>query len=374
MSRTSSLFGLLIMIALITAGCTGTKTMVGTGQFSPAAGQSAAHDDYAKYSGELRDEINYLKNHYTISQNTTLDEYKVWLDGYKDKLELCRQMYNNTSAASKKYLGFLNASSDEYRNVTSDDAIFTGDIAALNLTYWQNSDYLNVSIKKMAAMDVYRNKLNGTMDDYNDINGFAKDAKVSSIEDYGHFVDGFGTRTKYYEDSVKEAVSAGNDYLAYCDPASDEYKSVQENNNALTDNVKKCWDAYNNYKKDFDSKIGAKSAAQSTFKDYVSKLNAASSAQKDLDSYRNTAKALDKLDRGWLDGYRQQIDAFSSACGAAISTGQACQQYLDASSSDYKSIQNNEKNMKDSMSYYQDNYRKMESTYKNLHPLGSFMK
>jgi len=130
MSGKRSLFGLLIVAVLITAGCTGTKTMMDNGGLS-TDGQ-AAMKDYQKYSSQLKDEISYLKFHYNISANATPDEYKTWLGGYGERLDLCRQMYNNTSAASKKYLPYLNNSSEEYRNVTSDIAIFQSDIESLN--------------------------------------------------------------------------------------------------------------------------------------------------------------------------------------------------------------------------------------------------
>ena len=57
--------------------------------------------------------------------------------------------------------------------------------------------------------------------------------------------------------------TAGDDYKQYCENGSDEYKGIETNNNALKDNVQKCWDTYNNYKKDYDSKIGAKECGAS---------------------------------------------------------------------------------------------------------------
>jgi hypothetical protein len=373
MSKTKLIFGLLIIAAIITAGCSGTKTMVGNEQTTLSAGQTAALNDYKKYAGELSDEIGFLKNHYPLSPNATLDEYKAWLGGFGEKLALCRQMYNNTSAASHKYLGYLNDSSDEYRNVTAADAGYLSDIELLNKTYWQHSDYLNMYIKKMAALEKYQNKLNSTMDVYNDMSGLAKGTKIDSLEAYSRFIDSFKNKAGAYESSVNAAISAGDEYASYCEPGSEEYKALQDNNNALRDGVKKCWETYDNYKKDYDSKSGAQAAAQSIFKDYADKIDKASAAKKDLDTYRGTAKALDKLDKSWLDGYKQKIDAYNTACNDAISSGNACKQYLDPSGSDYKSIETNEKNMRDSMAEYDSNYDKMNAMYRNLHPLGSIM-
>jgi hypothetical protein len=178
-----------------------------------------------------------------------------------------------------------------------------------------------------------------------------------------------GGKAGAFEASVNEAVKAGEEYLSYCEPGSAEYKAVEDNNNALKGSVSECWSVYNKYKKDFDDKMGEKSVAETTFKGYVDKAGKVGEIKKDLDAYRGTAQALEKLDRSWLDGYKQRIDAFSSACNDAISAGEACKQYLDTAGSDYKGIVDNEKNMKDSMSSYDENYRKMEATYRNLHPL-----
>jgi hypothetical protein len=373
MFKTKFIFGLLIIAAIITAGCSGTKTMVGNEQTTPSAGQAAVLNDYKKYAGELSDEISFLKNHYPLSPNATLEEYKAWLDGFGEKLALCRQMYNNTSAASIKYLEYLDNSSAEYRNVTDADAGFVHDIELLNQTYWNNSEYLNISIKKMAALENYKNKLNGTMEAYNDLTGLAKDMKIDSLEAYSRYIDAFKNKAGAYEASVGAAIAAGDEYGAYCEPGSEESKALQDNNNALRDGIAKCWETYDNYKKDYDSKAGAAGAAQSTFKGYVDKMGKVTSTKKDLDAYRGTAKALEKLDKSWLEGYKNKIDAFDAACNDAIASGNACKQYLDGSSSDYKSIGDNEKNMKDSMAAYNDNYEKMYATYRNLHPLGSII-
>jgi inorganic pyrophosphatase len=368
MSSLRLLTGLLIIAALITAGCTGTKTM----ESLPVAGQSA-RSDYQHYAGELNDEINDLKNHYNLPENATLDEYRAWLGGFAEKLALCRQMYNNTSAASEKYRGYLNASGEEYANVTADDARLRADIGWLEQAYGQYADYLNVSIKKMAALDEYKEKLNATSEDYSELSGYAGGASINSEDSYARFIDGFGERADAYAASASAAVEAGDAYLQYLEPGSSDYKAVTEYDDALLENVRQCREAYDKYKKDYNDKMGAKSAAQSTFNDYVNKTGKVTEMKKDMDAYRGTAKALEKLDRDWLDGYRKKIDAFATACNDAIAAGNACKQYLDSTGSDYKSIEDNAKNMKDALAAYEENYKKMETTYRNLHPLGSMM-
>jgi len=168
-----------------------------------------AMKDYQKYSSQLKDEISYLKFHYNISANATPDEYKTWRRGYGERLDLCRQMYNNTSAASKKYLPYLNNSSEEYRNVTSDIAIFQSDIESLNKSYDKYSDYLDLSIDRAAALEKYSLAMNETYDAYNDLTSFAGSAKVSSEEEYAGFLDGFDRRAQAFKHYADEAVKAG---------------------------------------------------------------------------------------------------------------------------------------------------------------------
>ena len=374
MSKTKLLFGLLIIAALITAGCTGNKTMVGNEQTTPSAGQTSALNDYKKCAGELSDEINFLKNHYPLSPNSTVDEYRAWLAGLGDRLALCRQMYNNTSVTATKYLGYLDNASAEYRNVTDADAGYANDIELLNQTYWNNSAYLNMSIKKMAALGNYSNDMNSTMDAYNDLMGLVKSAKIDSIDAYGSFINSFKNKANFYEKCAEAAIAAGDEYASYCEPGGAEYKAIQDNNQALNDGIQKCWDTYDNYKKDYDSKAGAKAAAQSVFKGYVDNMGKVSAAKKDLDAYRTTEVGPSKLDKSWLEGYKQKIDVFDAACNAAIASGNACEQYLDPASSDYKSLDTNEKSMKDSMASYNDNYNTLYTQYRNLHPLGSLMR
>ncbi len=366
-----SLFGLLIIAALIMAGCTGTKTMAGNGVSGLTADGLSAQKDYQKYSSELKDEISYLKFHYNLSANATLDEYKTWLGGYAERLDLCRQMYNNTSTASKKYLPYLNNSSEEYRNVTSDIAIFRSDIESLDKSYDQYADSLNLSIDRAAALEKYSLAMNETYEAYNDLTSFAGGAKVNSEEEYASFLDGFDRRAQAFKHYADEAVKAGEEYQQYFDQESAEYTAIEDNNYAVIDSVRQCQDTYNKYKKNYDDGMAAKSAANSTFSDYIDKAGKVSSLKTELDTYRSTAVAMEKLDKSWLEGYRQKIDAFDAACNDAIAAGDACKQYLNSTSSDYKSITDNEKNMKDTMAAYEENYKKLEAAYRNLHPLDS---
>ncbi len=373
MSRIKLIFGVLIIAALITAGCAGPKTMVGNEQPTLPAGQSAALNDYTEYAKELTDEINFIKNHYPLSPNATVEEYRAWLDGLGERVDLCRRMYNNTSTAAKKYLGYLNSSSSEYGNVTAADAAYASDIEQLNQSYWQHSEYLNMSVKKMAALEKYRDELNSTMDAYNDLSGLAKGTNIDSMEAYSRYIDNFKRKASAYETCVDAAIKAGDEYAAYCEPESAEHKSLQENNNALRDGVRQCWETYENYKKDYSGKAGAKEAIEFAFKDYINKVGKAAAAKADLDNYRSTAKAMEKLDKSWLEGYKQKISVFTAAGNEAIAAGNACEQYLDPSSQDHESVEANEKSMQDSIAEYNDNYNSLYARYRNLHPLGSFM-
>ena len=375
MSKSKLLLGLIIIVALITAGCTGTKTMLGTDQTTVSAGQTAAKDAYTKTLADLKGEVDYLMNFYKLSNNTTLDEYKTWLNGFADKLTLCRQLYNNTSTAADDYLQYLNSSSSEYQNVTATRNNLSDDINKLNTSYWQYSDYLNMSINKTAALQRYKDCLNTTIASYDDLTASAKDVKLSSLDAYGKFVSGFYTKTSTFDSSVKDTIAAGDAYKLYLDANGSEYKAVDDNDNALKDNVQKCWDAYNKYESDYQGKMSASSAMQSTFSDYVNKVKLAINDKTAVDSYKATAKTSpsDILDRSWLDGYKQKIDTFDADSTAAIAAGNACLPYLNQSSSDYTSVTTNIKSMQDYMTSYNNDYSKLNAQYNNLHPLGAFI-
>jgi len=372
MSRFMLLPALLILAALLVSGCTGTRTMIGleNNTSTDDAQKIAAHNEYIKAAGELSGEIDFLKNHYRPPQNCTLDEYRQWLDGFRDRLSLCRRMYDNVSLAAEKYLGCLNESSEEYASIASKDKGFLEDIDSLDGLYTQYSDYLNVSAKKMAALKDYQDNLNASVEEYNGIIAYSKGAKVDSEESYARFLDGFNARVSAYESKANAAIASGEEYLKYCEPGSAEYNAVLDNNNALRENAKKCREAYNNYKNDYDGRMRARNAATSAFSDYKEKMDRASAAAGELEAYRGTAKALEKLDAGWLEGYRERLDAFKAACGDAIAAGNVCKQYLDPSGSEYKSIESNEKSMEDAMASYENNYSKLNAMYRNLHPLG----
>jgi hypothetical protein len=374
MSKLKIIAGLLIIVALITAGCTGTKTIVGKDQTSVSAGQTAAKDAYTKTLSDLKGEVDYLMNFYKLSNNTTLDEYKTWLGGFGDKLALCRQLYNNTSSAADDYLQYLNSSSSEYQNVTATRTNLGDDINKLNTTYWEYSDNFNTSVNKTAALQLYKDRLNTTIDSYDDLTAFAKNVKLGSIDAYGNFVNSFRQKTSTFDSSVKDAIAAGDAYKQYLDTDGAEYKAVDANDNALRDNVQKCWDAYNKYESDYQGKMGSNTAMQSTFTDYVGKVTKAINDKKDIDSYNATAKTpFDKLARGWLDGYKQRVDTFDADCNAAINAGNACLQYLSPTSSDYKSVTDNIKNMQAYMAGYDSYYSKINAMYNNLHPMGTFV-
>jgi len=168
--------------------------------------------------------------------------------------------------------------------------------------------------------------MNETYDAYNDLTSFAGSAKVSSEEEYAGFLDGFDRRAQAFKHYADEAVKAGEEYQQHFDQESAEYTAIEENNYALLDSVRQCQDTYNKYKKNYDDGMAAKSAANSTFSDYVDKAGKVGSLKTELDTYRSTAVAMEKLDKSWLEGYRQKIDAFDAACNDAIAAGDACKQ------------------------------------------------
>ena len=373
MSKSKLLLGLIIIVALITAGCTGTKTMVGKDQTTVSAGQTAAMNDYNKYAGQLSQELDYLLNHYKPSSTMTLDEYSTWLDGFKDKLALCGDMYNNTSEAAIKYLAYLNSSSPEYGNVTANDTNYTKEIASLNNTYAQYSNYMNTSIQENDALNIYKQKLNASFAAYDDLTAYAKGTKINSLSDYSNFISTFGQKQSAFASSANDAIAAGNEYKQYLDPNSTEAKGIDDNANALTGQIQSTSAAYAKYQSDYSSKVQAQSAAKSAFTNYVNLMTTAVSDEKAVEAYNGTATAMQKLNKDWIAGYKQKIDTFDADANSAISAGDTCKQYLDPSSSDYQTITTNENNMRNAMSSQDQYYNELDTTYNDLYPLGSLL-
>ena len=374
MFKLKILLGLVIVVALITAGCTGTKTMVGNEQTPASAGQTAAMSDYQKYSGQLSDEINYLTNDYKPSASMSLDQYTTWLQGFSDKLGLCHDLYNNTTAAAEKYLAYLNTSSPEYANITANDTDYGQAIDSLNGTYGDYAAYLNTSIQKNAALQTYEQKLNASTDAYNDLMSYSKGANISSMDAYANYISGFGQRQGAFASSAQAAISAGNAYKQYLDPNSSDSMAIDNNSNALNAQVQASAAALSKYRSDYASKSQAQAAAKSDFTNYVNQMQKVLSDKSAVDAYNNTATGLQRLDQGWIAGYKQKIDTFDSDANAAISDGNACEQYLSPSSSDYQTIVTNDNNMQSAMSAYNQYYSQLDTMFNNLHPLGSMLK
>jgi hypothetical protein len=371
MSKEKLLLGLIIVVALITAGCTGTKTMVGNGQTPVSAGQTAAMNAYNRSVSLLNDEIDYLLNDYKPSASMTVDQYGTWLSGFSDKLALCHELYNNTSAAATKYLAYLNSSSPEYANITAADTNYGNQINSLNGTYGEYADYLNTSIQENDALQAYETKLNASFDAYNDLTSFAKSANISSMGAYANFVTVFGQKQSAFASSANSAIAAGNAYKQYLAPNSSESSAVDSNANALTSEVQATSAAYSKYKSDYESKTQAQADASSDFTNYVNLMKTVLSDKSALDSYNTTATALQRLNSNWIAGYKQRIDTFDTDANAAISAGDTCKQYLAPSSSDYQTIATNENNMKSAIAAYNQDYNELNTAYNDLHPLGN---
>lgn len=120
---------------------------------------------------------------------------------------------------------------------------------------------------------------------------------------------------------------------------------------------------------DYNSKVSAQANVQSTFKSYTDKMSIVTAAKTDLDTYEKSESALNKLNKDYILGYKQKLQAFDGACNDAIAAGDSCLSYLDKGSSDYKSVTDNNKAMSDAMAHYGDSYNKLITTYNNLHPL-----
>lgn len=350
----------IVVVMLAMAGCTGTKTASQTVLSNDP--KTAIMNTYNAELDALKQQINDIKKLTQPNNTGTIEQYIGWMDNYRAMLNQSRDKYNSTAKAGDAYLQYLDRSSDEYRNVTSSMDALKNDINMLDQSYGMIKG-------KFSALNEYREKLNATVTAYNRLADYGKDAKVNSMGDYDAYMNGFKGPMDDYVARCNEAIAAGQQYQQYCDPGSDEYIGVARNEQSLRDGIVKANDVYNKMQNDYNSKVSAQANVQSTFKSYTDKMSIVTAAKTDLDTYEKSESALNKLNKDYILGYKQKLQAFDGACNDAIAAGDSCLSYLDKGSSDYKSVTDNNKAMSDAMAHYGDSYNKLITTYNNLHPL-----
>lgn len=351
----------IILVILTTAGCTGTKTAVDTGHVGASA---SAADLYHAKVNDLKQQIGEIKAMARPDNNSTLEDYQKWLGQYRDGINDTWKQYNETAESGNAYLLRLDNTSDEYRGVTSDLDVYKNDINGLESDYRQMVADLAIYKAKFDALNAYKDALNVTASAYNNLTRYGSKAKINSLGDYSTYVGGYKVRLDDYDARCNDAIDAGQAYQQYCDPGSEEYAGIEQNEKSLNDGIGLARASYNKIKSDLDNKYRAQAAAN----DYTSKVNKVSAAKTDLDQY-DSASSLQKLNYTYVIGYRQKVKALDSLCGDAIASGNNCLQYLDTNSTEYKTVTDNNKAMEDAKTHYDASLDKMVTMYNNLHML-----
>jgi hypothetical protein len=364
------------MTMLIASGCAGTKTMVGIDD----AKASAANDYNAKAS-DLRQQIDDIRSMERPGGNSTMNDYRLWLDRYGQQVNNTWDLYNETAKAGNTYLRELDSRSDMYKNITAAIVAFKNDVHALESDYRQavgDTGAFQARLEdRLAALSTYKDALNATVSAYNDLVGFSNSTKISSMGDYSTYINGFRGKMDAYDALCNDAIKAGQAYQQYCDPGSAEYDGVTRNEQALKDSMTKVQSAYDNMQSDYSSKNSAQAGAQASAqasvqavgKDYTDKLSKVNAAKTDLDSYESSETAMEKLNPTYINGFKQKVESFDALCGDAIAAGDACLPYLDADSADYKTVMNNKQSISDVQAHYDGQLSNLTRTYNNLHPL-----
>lgn len=369
MSRYKLLLGItIIMTMLITSGCAGTKTMVGIDD-----AKASAANDYNVKASDLKQQIDDIRSMERPGSNSTMDDYRQWLNRYGQSINTTWDMYNETVKAGNTYLRTMDSRSDAYKNVTSAIVGFKNDIYALESDYRKAINDTGTFQVKQKALGDYKDALNATMSAYNDLAQFSNVTKISSMSDYRAYIDGFKSRMDTYDARCNDSIKAGQAYQQYLEPVSAEYNGVARNEQALKDSMSKAHDLYDKMQADYNSKsssqVSSQSSAPSIGTDYVDKLSKVNAAKTDLDSYESSEIAMGKLNPTYINGFKQKVENFDALCGDAIAAGDACLPYLDPDSANYGTVTKNKQSMIDSEAHYGDQLSNLTRTYNNLHPL-----
>jgi inorganic pyrophosphatase len=367
-----SLFGLLIMLAVIIAGCSGT-----TGNKKLNIERSEAMDNYYTKVDMLKDLLADLKNDQQPSKDIGLEEYEAWLASYKKKLDACLEMYGQVATSRDAYSKYINERSKEYANITSTEKLLMDEILGQEENYKILEKCYQVALEKRSAESVYNEKGKIAVSMLNDLYGYARSNRANDINEFKVFIEGFQQRTGDYESCCNEALDAAKNYKQYLDPGSEEYGNVTATEQAFMSSLSDCKNAsekyqaeYDKYRAMYDEYEKNKPAMSALSSDYSEKVNKASQSKSDLEKYRSEGNVISTVNRKWLDGYKAKLDIFIADANAAIDTGDQCLRYIAPASDSYKAIKDNEKAMLDTIAKYEEDYKKLDAKYKVLHPLG----
>lgn len=360
MDKIKLLSGLLITLSIIISGCTGASTVPESKEMK------AAHNDYLDNVTTMKRMIQDLDGDSKPGDNITLEEYGMWLDGYRQKITACDLQYDNLTGAGTKYASYFNNQSDGYREINQTcSELGSGlqkqkeNLAILDKVY-------DVNVKKSAALDKFKIDFDAALGLSNEINDYIKSSKPSSMDEYLSFINGYRKKVDTFERYSNDAITSGNECLQYLDPQSEEYRRISGYEQTFRNTLKQYRDGCAGYERDYNNK----KARIDAYNDYTAKIDSAGKAMKDVEDYRSSGTILSRRNQSWINGYGQKVDTLAARCNDAIASGKRYQQYLDPEGSEYAGISKNEKEMTDALAKHRSDYDGMKSSSFTMPSIG----
>ena len=215
---------------------------------SNVAEQAALSDYNAKIS--IANIAGNTLSSYSSNTHTFVDlnDYKSWIDGYKQYLDSYTSKADDEIAAGETYKQYLTMGSDGYNNMVNNDAIINNNIQTDTNYYNQLISDYNKKLATQNAANDYQNKLNTVASTSKDLQNYANTSGLfSSLS--STWVDGYGDKVTAYANACDQAINSGNTYQQYLDPSSQNYATVSKNAQILTDSENQCTESYTKLKK-----------------------------------------------------------------------------------------------------------------------------
>ncbi len=188
---------------------------------------------------------SYSSNSHTF---VDLNDYKSWIDGYKQVLDTYTSKADDEIAAGETYKQYLTVGSDGYNNIVNNDAIINNNIQTDNTYYNQLISDYNKKLATQNAYNDYKNKLNTVDSASKDLQNYMNTSGLlSSLS--STWVNGLGDKVTAYSNACDQAINSGITYQQYLDPSSQNYAQVSSNAQILTDDENQVTTNYTKLKK-----------------------------------------------------------------------------------------------------------------------------
>ena len=188
---------------------------------------------------------SYSSKSYTY---VDLNDYKSWIDVYKQYLDSYTSKAEDEIAAGETYKQYLTVGSDNYNNIVNNDAIANNNIQTDNTVYNQLISDYNKKLATQNAANDYQNKLNTVASASKDLQNYANTSGLfSSLS--STWVNGLGDKVTAYSNACDQAINSGITYQQYLDPSSQNYAQVSSNAQILTDDENQVTTNYTKLKK-----------------------------------------------------------------------------------------------------------------------------